>query len=102
MKEILLSADSKMAIYLVPDDVANHLEKYCLEFACNWIWKNPNGTKLLKKINGQMIAYYDANDFIDYLNEWIFPTQTSTLVKQLDFDDYEIPQEYKEYPKFNF
>ena len=43
-----------------------------------------------------------AQNFIDYLNEFIFPTQKSTFVAEMDFYDYEIPEEYKDIPWFNF
>lgn len=31
MKEILLSADSEISVFGVPDEVADNLEHYCLE-----------------------------------------------------------------------
>ena len=31
MKEIILSADGDSVVYLVPDVVADNLEKYCIE-----------------------------------------------------------------------
>lgn len=102
MKEVILSADDKVKIYLVPDDVAENLSDYCWEFSANWIWKNPNGVKHLKLKKGQKVAVYGVSDFIDYLNEWIFPNQLSKLVKELDYYDYELPEEYRDYPQFNF
>jgi len=102
MKEVLLSHDSKVCMYSVPDEVADHLREYCQEFSENWIWKNPNGAKLLKDIRGTMVACYGAPDFIEYLNEWIFPDQRSELMIQLDFYAYEIPEDYEKYPHFNF
>ena len=102
MREVLLSHDSKVLVYSVPDEVAEHLEQYCLDFACNWIWKNPNGAKLLQNIRGMTVAVYGAPDFIDYLNEWVFPQQHSSLIKQLDCYNYELPEEYQKYPQFNF
>ena len=30
MKEIIISADGDSVVYSVPDDVANHLRKYCM------------------------------------------------------------------------
>ena len=102
MKEVLLSHDDKVLIYVVPDEVTDHLQDYCLEFCVNWIWKNPNGAKLLKNIRGQKVAVYGVPDFINYLNEWVFPEQPSKLVKQLDYYVYELPEEYKYYPRFNF
>ena len=102
MKEVLLSHDSKVCIYSVPDEVAEHLQDYCLEFSVNWIWNNPMGAKLLKNINGITCAVYGATDFIEYLNEWVFPNQNSRFIMQLDFYDYETPKEYENYPQFNF
>lgn len=37
MKEIILSADGDSIVYLVPDAVADNLEKYCLEFCEVWL-----------------------------------------------------------------
>ncbi len=102
MKEVILSADNKAKIFLVPDDVANNLDDYCYEFCANWIWKNPNGAKLLQVFDGQKVAVYDEMDFIDYLNEWIFPEQQSKLVRELEYYGYELPEEYNEYIQYNF
>ena len=102
MKEVILSADDKAKIYSVPNDVAQNLEAYCLEFCTNWIWKNPKGAKLLKIHKGQKVAVYNTTDFIEYLNDWIFPNQHSELIEELEFYNYELPEEYKEYPQFNF
>lgn len=35
MKNVLLSADSEISVFAVPDEVADNLEKYCLEFCCH-------------------------------------------------------------------
>ncbi len=32
MKEVILSADGDLTVYSVPDAVAEHLKKYCMEF----------------------------------------------------------------------
>ena len=102
MKEVLLSHDSEVQMYLVPDEVAEQLREYCIAFT-DWIWNNPNGAKLLVDLeNGEKGAMYGADDFIDYLNEWLFPTQKSRLVQVFDFNFYEIPKAYQMYPQFNF
>lgn len=101
MRKVILSADGKGKIYSVPDEAAENLEKYCEEFR-DWIWKNPDGAKLLQKRNGQTVAVYTEADFVDYLNEWIFPHQQSAIVEELDFWFYEIPEKYEEYPRYNF
>jgi len=102
MKEIILSADSHAVMYLVPDEVADQLEKHCLEFCTDWIWHNPNGAKLLKESNGMKYASYTEKDFIDYLNEWVFPGEPSVKVKEFDCYHNELPKEYRKYPSFNF
>lgn len=102
MKDVLLSADGKVKIYSVPDIVADNLAEYCWEFAANWIWKNPNGAKLLKEHNGIKVAVYNESDFIEYLNTWLFSNEHSILVKELDFYSYDIPAEYADLPKYNF
>ena len=68
MKEVILSADNKAKIYLVPNKVADNLLDYCHDFAANWIWKDPNGQKLLQYIEGMKVAVYNESDFINYLN----------------------------------
>ena len=78
MKQVILSADYEKIIYLVPDIVADHLREYCMEFCNEWLWKE---------------------DFIEYLNTYIFPDQPSTFVKNLGFD---IPKQYQHLPYFNF
>lgn len=102
MKEVLLSHDSEMELYLVPDDVAEHLRQYCMEFS-TWIWESPNAAKLRVDLgNGEQGAMYGSEDFIDYLNEWVFPDQPSRLLNVLDFYPDAIPSEYQNHPCFNF
>ena len=97
MKEVILSHDSELLVYLVPDEVARELERYCWDFAANWVWHGPENAKFLKPIgNGQLGAIFGAPDFIDYLNRWVFPAQSSKLVKELGC--YEVPAEYQEHP----
>ena len=103
MKNVLLSHDGKMKMYLVPDDVANNLKEYCMHFSFHWLMNDPNAQKLRVTTPSGVIGYiFGAQDFIDYLNDFIFPNQKSTLVAEMDFYDYEIPEEYKDIPWFNF
>lgn len=103
MKKILLSHDSKMKMYLVPDDAANHLRQYCMYFGFEWLMNDPNAKKLTYTFPGGEVGYiFGAQDFIDYLNEFVFPNEKSIFLKQMDFYDYEIPEEYKDLPYFNF
>lgn len=101
MKEIILSSDGLCRIYSVPDEVADDLDRYCTDFD-EWIWENPNGDKLLQEFDDGYGACYDETDFIDYLNEWIFPEKPSVLIKETDFYCDEIPEEYRSLPRFNF
>lgn len=102
MKEVILSHDSEAKLYLVPDEVADNLKQYCLDFSVNWLWQSPHAKKYHKIVNGLDGVIYGAPDFIDYLNEWLFPHQTSVLVRCLGCYNYELPEEYKSYPQFNF
>ena len=103
MKEVILSHDSEAMLYLVPAEVAADLEKYCCDFAANWVWHGPENGKYLKRFGDEQFgAVFGAPDFIDYLNKWAFPDYESKLVKGLGCFDYEIPEEYWDYPQFNF
>ena len=42
MKKVLCSHDGKMKMYLVPDDVADNLQKYCMDFGFDWLLNDPN------------------------------------------------------------
>lgn len=79
MKEIIISADGDCIVYLVPDAVANDLDKYCMDFCGKWMRTSPDAKKY--KING--VYCYNEADFIDYLNEYVFPDRKSVFVKNL-------------------
>ncbi len=100
MKEIILSADGDSIIYLVPDSVAENLNEYCLKFCSDWLWNSPDAKKY-RVDNG--VCYTEA-DFIDYLNTYIFPEYKSEMIKNLGWTDLgeNLPEEYKDYPYFNF
>lgn len=103
MKEIILSHDSEAMLYLVPAEVAANLEEYCWDFAANWVWHGPENGKFLRSFGeGQLGAVFGAPDFIDYLNRWAFPEVESRLVKGLGCYDYELPEEFRDYPRYNF
>ena len=103
MKEVILSHDSEAVIYLVPDEVADNLEKYCWDFAANWVWHGPEKEKFLRPFEeGIMGAVFGAPDFIDYLTRHAFPDEPSSRVKGLGCYDYEIPVEYAHLPRYNF
>lgn len=100
MKEIIISADGDSMVYLVPDEVADNLRKYCIFFCEKWMKTSPNDKKY--KING--VWCFTELDFIDYLNEFAFPEQKSVFVKNLGWTDLgeNLPAEYKNHPYFNF
>ena len=100
MKEVIISADGDSIVYLVLDVVADNLKKYCVLFCDKWMRTSPNAKKY--KIKGGY--YYNEVDFIDYLNEYIFPKQKSVFVKNLGWTDLgrNLPAEYKDHPYFYF
>lgn len=103
MAEVILSHDSEAMLYSVPAEVAANLDKYCWDFAANWVWHGPENGKYLRSFgDSQLGAVFGAPDFIDYLNRWAFPEYESKLIKGLGCYDYEIPPEYQNYPQYNF
>lgn len=99
MKEIILSADGDSKVYLVPDAVADNLEEYCIRFCDEWLWSSPEAKQYRK--NGGVC--YNEEDFIDYLNKYIFPNQKSVLIKNLgSINEGNNPAKYRLCPRFNF
>lgn len=100
MKPIIISADGEQMAYSVPDEVADHLEEYCIEFCTTWLQTSPHAKKYRK--NGYLC--YNEADFIDYLNEWIFPEQQSVFLENLGWigPQSPLPPMYKNCPRFNF
>lgn len=94
MREIVLSSSGESFVYLVPDTVAENLREYCLDF-CDRVYSIP---KFSKK-NG---VCYNHADFIDYLNESVFPNEPSKEIKNLGFTDGKIPSKYADLPSFSF
>ena len=45
MREVILGHDGDSIVYSVPDEVANNLRKYCMDFCGKWIWNDPNAKK---------------------------------------------------------
>ena len=96
MKNVLLSADGPLSVYSVPDDVADNLWEYCMEFID---WLNHNAEDYVRDTSAGPIICFDESDFIDYLNQYVFQEQ-STLVAPLS--PMTPPEEYKYLPHFNF
>ncbi len=95
MKEVLLSADGAVCLYLVPDEIADNLEEYCTVFCDEWIWGGPESSRFIR--GG--VACYGVDDFIYYLNKYICPDEQVRLVRA--FADG-VPKKYRNCPYFNF
>ena len=99
MKRVILSHDGPGEVYLVPDVVADNLEKYCLEFCNKWLPHDKNARKYRTKGG----ICYGAEDFIDYLNKYIFPEKPSVYVETIDSSfEGEPPERYQDMKWFNF
>lgn len=100
MKNIVISADGDRKVYSVPDAVANDLQKYCIEFCTEWIWSSPYA----KKYRTSDGVCYNEEDFIEYLNTYLFPNEKSVFVKNLGWVDFrsKLPAPFCDCPEFNF
>jgi len=103
MEHLILSADGLLSVYLVPEKVINNLEKYCNEF-WDWMQKSPYADKYRVDIGDSIGLSYNEHDFVEYLNEWVFPDKPSQLVEKLDgvYERNNIPIKYKHCKWFNF
>lgn len=102
MKNVLLSADVYVFVCSVPDVVADNLEKYCIEFD-DWLHSADGRRYRLEKHNDETICCL-PHDFIDHLNESLFPDTQSEFIANLGliYQIKELPEPYKNYPWFNF
>ncbi len=100
MKNIIISADGERKVYSVPDKVADNLNEYCLYFCTKWLRTSPDA----KKYRLGKGVCYNEEDFIDYLNTWVFPNQKSLFVENIGWiaNDEDIPHKYHNCPQFNF
>ena len=105
MKHVLLSADNCPSVYLVPDIVADNLDMYCIEFCDHWLRESPDAAAYRVNHGTCIGVCYNEEDFIKYLNTWMFPDQPSTWIETLEIDpnpDADIPQKYADCEWFNF
>ena len=103
MKEVVLSADGDLSLYLVPADVADNLATVANEFAFNYVWHGEKSGKFLKLHGEQYGAVFDETDFIEYLNTVLYPDKPSVKLKTIPADDeWDVPEEYRKYPHYNF
>lgn len=100
MKNVVLSADGDRMVYSVPDEVAEHLEEYCIRFCTTWL----RTSKHAEKYRAGGVLCYNEADFIEYLNKWIFPNKQSVLIENLGWIDFNesLPEKYNGCPKFDF
>lgn len=101
MKKVLLGSTYNCDVYLVPDQVAKNLEKYCMEY-CEWLnGTSPEAEKLRKKRR----PCPDEEEFVEiYLNRQKFPNEKSVFVESLGSRDYRSPNiafDYKDNPEYN-
>lgn len=103
MKNVLLSADGAISVFRVPDEVADNLRAYCLEFCHHWLHESPDAEKYQVETEDGLIVCFTEKDFIDYLNQYICDEQ-SELVETLDCYAYRmnLPEAYIGLPYFNF
>ena len=101
MRNVLLSADGEISVFSVPDDVAGHLEEYCMEFCAHWLHESPDAEKYRVKMSD--VVCYNEMDFIDYLNQYVCD-EPSTLVETLRgvWREEDLPPKYADLPYFNF
>ena len=99
MKHVILSADNAPSVYSVPEIVADNLNEYCLEFR-KWLWESPHA----KKYHYGTGVCYTEEDFIEYLNTWVYPDKPSLLIETLEdiYDRTSKPQKYKHCEWYNF
>ena len=100
MKNVVIGADGDRKVYSVPDVVADNLEKYCNDFCTKWLWESPHAEKYRTSVS----VCYNEDDFIEYLNTWLFPDERSVLIKNLGWIDFgdTLPKPFDECPEFNF
>lgn len=101
MKYVFLGAWGPLNIYSVPEEVANNLEEYCNGYI-EWLREGNDKEKYYGK--GYSFSY-DENDFIEYLNKYIFPDRQSEFIitpKIGERGEYIIPEKFKDCPFFRF
>ena len=75
MKLILLSAGDDLSVYSVPNDVADNLAEYCVQFG-RWVAHSPEAERFRIKRGDFVDLDYTEQDFIDYLNDHVCGTRS--------------------------
>ena len=103
MKRVLLSADAEISVFSVPDEVADNLNQYCMEFCKNWLHKSPDAEKYRVKMGDEVGVCFTEKDFIEYLNQYICKEKSSLITTLTNiYPEEELPEEYVGLPYFNF
>ena len=79
MKKVLLGETYSCNVYSVPNEVADNLREYCMEY-CTWLQKSPKAESIKRKMGRSP----SDEGFIKYLNKFAFPQYESKLVEELD------------------
>ena len=97
MKQILLSTDGPASLYEVPENVAENLCKYCIDFLY-WVHDAPETEHFRKE------GYYSEEEFINYLNAKVNPDSSdkARFIRTIENSTTRIPEQYKNLPHFNF
>lgn len=105
MAELILSADGDLSLYSVPEAVVKNIEMFSMEFD-RWMRSSPYGERYREELVEDGMSYtcvqYDETDFIQYLNQYVFPEQPSALLEWVCRFDDEIPKKYEGIPWKNF
>ena len=102
MKHLILSADGDRMVYLVPDDVSDHTDKYVRLFY-NWMKESKQAKNLRRKMGSGIGYCFNEQDFVDWLNHHKFRDTPCVFVENLGFiNPRRFPDEYKNCPWFNF
>ncbi|MCI8422241.1 MAG: hypothetical protein HFF50_01715 [Lawsonibacter sp.] len=103
MKNVLLSADSEIGVFSVPDKVADNLETYCMDFCCDWLHKSPDAAKYRVQMGDTVVVCYSEKDFIEYLNQYICDEPSRLIMPLTDvYSEKDLPKDYIGLPYFNF
>ena len=108
MKKVLLGETYSCNVYLVPNEVADNLGDYCMEYE-KWVWgTSPEAEKLRKKHR----PCPNNEEFVKvYLNKVKFPQYESKLVEELEIvggciidelmPNPNLPDKYRNNPEYN-
>lgn len=103
MKNVLLSADSAISLFSVPDKVADQPWEILFRLCCDWLHKSPDAAKYRVQMGDTAGVCYSEKDFIDYLNQYICDEQSTLIATFANvYSEENLPKEYIGLPYFNF